>query len=613
MKTIKNKAKNSIKSLSEQNYEDHLNKLSINTDRTLKETNSNVPDKCDDIKNINSMSSEFFHSQLIEKDKLIFEYSKILKELENKNNNITRELNNIHENNIYLKDQINEINFKFNASEKNNSKKEDYIKSLKQSYEDKLNIMKKENEFINEQLTTTTKSKEALNIKVQSLLLEIRKLEKNTIKLKEIESNKSLTIVNLEKTIKSLRNETNQQLFLKRQSKDLEDAIVNYKQEIDKLNKINTKLETEKEELNTYINNLLTDNRFSKELNNKIQELNNIKIKLQDDNEELKCENFELLNKINNSVKDNKIFFKLISEDLINIQNEYELDNSELLESDNIGCMNNTNIKSIDNRCLKKNYTIEGVTINNLSNTLRNKYNIIKKQLKCIVEIYNTCNYDKDSKLSRANNNLKNTEEKYNKLLEDFNQHKKQYNILELKFNNINDININLKKQLTDANSNILNSNENIEKLNIKIKELDANINNTENEYSILLNKLCSKLDINYESDKIENEILKDKTKLYIYKYPNNSILNQIINKITTITELNAKLSISLIEQKDINNNSNSKLKELNKEIDNLKESTKKELANKDLQIENSNKENIKDVEKAKEILYEKVKAVSIK
>lgn len=185
----------------------------------------------------------------MEKDKIIYEYTRILKETER--NLESSKKQNLSKDEIVskLKDENKEFRFKVKNLEQHLERKEDELRKFRTTAEEKILLISKEKNFTEDKLNENTRCLEQNQIEQQNFIYENSKLEKQIHKLNDLVEEKSAQLLNVEKLIDDLKRENKTIPILKKQIFELENSyneVCNANQiEIDK----NEVLNNEKNDL----------------------------------------------------------------------------------------------------------------------------------------------------------------------------------------------------------------------------------------------------------------------------------------------------------------------------------------------------------------------------
>ena len=517
---------------------------------------------------------------IIEKDRIIFNYMKQEKDYMNTINKLK---NDIKEKEI----EILKLNQDKNELEYNLKKKENIIEQRTAQY-------KKENDELKNRIIYN--EKEIENLKAELLNKEnIIKLydedkkdtfEQNNKKnndifelINQIKKNETL-LKNMKLAEKNLKEENKTIPVLKRKIDELEFAIKQYKNEIKELKNNNIKMINDKEELNNIID--INKNEIRKEkvneqyvirLNYKIdylsKELNNKNI----ENEILNNQNISFDNDLNN-------FFNIFSKELNNYLNYLEGLN---IYSKSLHKMPISILPNFDNSKINEKNRIKYENLVNILNKLKEKIiDILNKNIEKNQDIFiDVMNKDNNYKsiLNEKEELIKNKIELENNIIilnNEINKYRTELQIFKKDF-----------YKMKNENSEIKNKNKDLLTKNKSIKQqLNDFINDIQNQ---LKNFPIAKEEKNKNKKDIKKEIIcKINSLIILNKELNEQIKNMEIEKNKYRDELNQTF-------KD-----NSSLKsELS-----IKNEEKKNLGNEMKQIKSKHEKEITD---QKKLLYEKI------
>ena len=517
---------------------------------------------------------------IIEKDRIIFNYMKQEKDYMNTINKLK---NDIKEKEI----EILKLNQDKNELEYNLKKKENIIEQRTAQY-------KKENDELKNRIIYN--EKEIENLKAELLNKEnIIKLydedkkdtfEQNNKKnndifelINQIKKNETL-LKNMKLAEKNLKEENKTIPVLKRKIDELEFAIKQYKNEIKELKNNNIKMINDKEELNNIID--INKNEIRKEkvneqyvirLNYKIdylsKELNNKNI----ENEILNNQNISFDNDLNN-------FFNIFSKELNNYLNYLEGLN---IYSKSLHKMPISILPNFDNSKINEKNRIKYENLVNILNKLKEKIiDILNKNIEKNQDIFiDVMNKDNNYKsiLNEKEELIKNKIELENNIIilnNEINKYRTELQIFKKDF-----------YKMKNENSEIKNKNKDLLTKNKSIKQqLNDFINDIQNQ---LKNFPIAKEEKNKNKKDIKKEIIcKINSLIILNKELNEQIKNMEIEKNKYRDELNQTF-------KD-----NSSLKsELS-----IKNEEKQNLGNEMKQIKSKHEKEITD---QKKLLYEKI------
>ena len=517
---------------------------------------------------------------IIEKDRIIFNYMKQEKDYMNTINKLK---NDIKEKEI----EIMKLNQDKNELEYNLKKRENIIEQRTAQY-------KKENDELKNRIIYN--EKEIENLKAELLNKEnIIKLydedkkdtfEQNNKKnndifelINQIKKNETL-LKNMKLAEKNLKEENKTIPVLKRKIDELEFAIKQYKNEIKELKNNNIKMINDKEELNNIID--INKNEIRKEkvneqyvirLNYKIdylsKELNNKNI----ENEILNNQNISFDNDLNN-------FFNIFSKELNNYLNYLEGLN---IYSKSLHKMPISILPNFDNSKINEKNRIKYENLVNILNKLKEKIiDILNKNIEKNQDIFiDVMNKDNNYKsiLNEKEELIKNKIELENNIIilnNEINKYRTELQIFKKDF-----------YKMKNENSEIKNKNKDLLTKNKSIKQqLNDFINDIQNQ---LKNFPIAKEEKNKNKKDIKKEIIcKINSLIILNKELNEQIKNMEIEKNKYRDELNQTF-------KD-----NSSLKsELS-----IKNEEKKNLGNEMKQMKSKHEKEITD---QKKLLYEKI------
>ena len=358
---------------------------------------------------------------------------------------------------------------------------------------------------------------------------------------------------------------------------------------LDKNNNNTNEKDTLKKSINLTENNLVNMQKHNKELKNEIYL---IKKKYETEISKLSKNNSELLSNLKNK-----------QNDLLKFKKEYFNKNKELekLKTSlrDTKSQNNKSVNSIDN---SENYKKEIEELKTTNNLFQDKIKYYQIQLR---KIKNDLFEKNQANIELENNNqnqIKDLKEDYEKKISEIITKNKnlENSILESKNYN-NDLN----KQISDLNQQIVAKDVKILELNYQIEQLQNNLNNKEEENKTLLmkiEKISSNIKENYKKEEIQklnekieeqenlnndlneelsnlkndNELLKNKImsserKISDYKKNENKELEDLKNENLALKSNNEKIKNQLKEVLD-KNTKDEKIKKQNEEIDGFKQ-----------------------------------------
>ena len=499
---------------------------------------------------------------IIEKDRIIFNYMKQEKDYMNTINKLKNdikekeiEINIIEQRTAQYKKENDELKNRIIYNEKE-------IENLKAELLNKENIIK----LYDEDKKDTFEQNNKKNNDIFELINQIKKNE--------------TLLKNMKLTEKNLKEENKTIPVLKRKIDELEFAIKQYKNEIKELKNNNIKMINDKEELNNIID--INKNEIRKEkvneqyvirLNYKIdylsKELNNKNI----ENEILNNQNISFDNDLNN-------FFNIFSKELNNYLNYLEGLN---IYSKSLHKMPISILPNFDNSKINEKNRIKYENLVNILNKLKEKIiDILNKNIEKNQDIFiDVMNKDNNYKsiLNEKEELIKNKIELENNIIilnNEINKYRTELQIFKKDF-----------YKMKNENSEIKNKNKDLLTKNKSIKQqLNDFINDIQNQ---LKNFPIAKEEKNKNKKDIKKEIIcKINSLIILNKELNEQIKNMEIEKNKYRDELNQTF-------KD-----NSSLKsELS-----IKNEEKKNLGNEMKQIKSKHEKEITD---QKKLLYEKI------
>jgi hypothetical protein len=422
----------------------------------------------------------------MEKDKVIFEFSRTLKETEKVLDN-TKKLNLAKEEVIIkLKDEIKDLKFKLKNSENMQRFREDELHKYKSHTEGKFIMVTKEKENLEDKLLELTKLFENNQKDYQTTLIEYKKVEKQLMKLKQNFADKNESIQINERTIEGLKAENKLIPSLKKQISDNENYIKELLQEISNEEKKVIKAQKDKDDLETKFKEFINEDRLEKDNLNKFvktkYELDTLKKNYEEKLKELEASN----EKYKNLNKDSDNLVLVISNELAQFTNSFN----------NLNINKNLNTKIQESAC--SNFSNNKI----FSSYFLLKYELVNKNFEIL----------KNKIIEYYNNSLV-TITKLDKSKSDF---ERSYREISLDKDNL----LKENSQIKSKNKDILERNQELEKEVQKTSEDNKNLKQsyvkikTENE------------DILKRNDNIINEIqhflrtIFDKLK---EKFPNMS------------------------------------------------------------------------------------------
>ena len=382
--------------------------------------------------------------------------------------------NNIIKINNKLSDKIKEIN---NIKEELNKKSEEIISKIEiiEELNNKIKIKEEENKNINNDKLKIEKEKEELLIFYKEEQNKLLKINEEIIDEKKNQNNQSLELIKKYSLI--LKQKENEASILNKDKKDLENKIDFLENEIERKKEENETIESENDELKTKNKEFLL---FQEEL--------------EIENEKLKNNNsflFNLINKLYNQIDNNNLMYNQFNSEVLTINKAINISSKEKkpIKIDNLLNLikekkeeeNKKNTELIDRN---DNYNTEiDININGIINEdiFTNEEKLIK--------------FKKD-----FNNKIENSNKRYLELINSYisalnilNENIKEENILS---NGLNKMSDNIFNKLLPKDSNSINSIDNDndaienEKRNINLLNGEEMIDNMNN----LINKAINKI-----------------------------------------------------------------------------------------------------------------------
>ena len=515
---------------------------------------------------------------IIEKDKIIFNYMKKEKDYINTINELKT---NIEEKDI----EILKLNQDKNELEYNWQKKYNMIN---QKMENNIN----ENEELKTRILNYEKTIENLNEKLldkENIIKLYDEDKKDTYEQSNKKNNDILELINQIKknenllknmkiTEKNLKEENKLIPVLKRKIDELEYAIEQYKNDINELKSNNIKMINDKEELNNIIK--INKNEIQKEkvneqyvirLNYKIdylsRELDNKNI----ENQILNNQNISLNNDLTN-------FFNIFTKELNNFLNYLEGLN---IYSKSLHKLPISIFPSFDSSKINEKNRIKYENLVNVINKVKEKLiDILNKNIEKNQDIFiDAINKDNNYKsiLNEKEELIKNKIELENNIIcanNEINKYKTELQIFKKDYYKIKNDNLELKNKNKD--------------LSAKNKTIKNQLNDFINDIQNQLKNFPISTDTKNKKDKIKETIFKINSLIILNKELNDQIKNMEIEKNKYKDELNQTF-------KD-NSNLKSELS--------LKSEEKKNLGNEIIQIKSNHE---KEIKHQKKLLYEKI------
>ena len=446
------------------------------------------------------------------KEKLVEEKEETIKKLENDNKILIKEINELkakHENLQLIQEEIIE-----NSENKLGELKTKYEKLLLEKEEEKIKnskTLKNELDKISSKYNDSLLAKEKIindsentNEELKQKLIEIKSNYEQSILLKEDKIN------NLENSNKELEKQLNEikikymELISKEQNKE-----DNIKELLTKITSNEIEIKERNEKINILSNNLTKAN----------ESINSYKIKISELEQIIKNKDIEI-NKKDEEIENNKVK----NEEYIN-----NFNNKEIVFKKEIDKKDN------ENKTLKNNFLQLKNEFDKVNNLRINDFNNINK-------LYKNLQISKEENNNLTNQNLELIEKI--KTIEESNK---------IKYNEIKTENDNLNKIISQLNENLTKSNEELKSLILKneenektLKEKELEIKNLEDVSRALLDKQK-----NYLEEKDKNEYISPDTHYIISK----KVYNQLTWYLVSIFNPNDKT----ISNDKINNYNNYK------------------------------------------------------
>ena len=446
------------------------------------------------------------------KEKLVEEKEETIKKLENDNKILIKEINELkakHENLQLIQEEIIE-----NSENKLGELKTKYEKLLLEKEEEKIKnskTLKNELDKISSKYNDSLLAKEKIindsentNEELKQKLIEIKSNYEQSILLREDKIN------NLESSNKELEKQLNEikikymELISKEQNKE-----DNIKELLTKITSNEIEIKEKNEKINILSNNLTKAN----------ESINSYKIKISELEQIIKNKDIEI-NKKDEEIENNKVK----NEEYIN-----NFNNKEIVFKKEIDKKDN------ENKTLKNNFLQLKNEFDKVNNLRINDFNNINK-------LYKNLQISKEENNNLTNQNLELIEKI--KTIEESNKIK--YNEIKTENDNLNKINSQLNENLTKSNEELktlILKNEENEKT---LKEKELEIKNLEDVSRALLDKQK-----NYLEEKDKNEYISPDTHYIISK----KVYNQLTWYLVSIFNPNDKT----ISNDKINNYNNYK------------------------------------------------------
>ena len=519
---------NSEESLSSLNFGSRAMKLAINPKRNIESVEENALEKLNKkyielLEKYNELDLKYKNKENGEKEN----FEKIIKEYQDKLNEINLSLNEKEE-------EINILNNELNQLKQTNK-----VTSLQNNELNKklnlVNSMNKNNQFILEPQIKELLAEQGIEVE------EINKNNVNPIINQLINNNKEKNEDNnilvkkfniLNSSLEELRKNYEEKYNIIEQEKQT--VLSNYPvylEKIDILEKENTKLQTinninlekinniqeEKNQIQSDFKKLKRVETERNKLKNKIQSLNENNKKLSEINSQLKLKNKDIESKYETQTKkyEESKFHRLNNylNQMENIRLISSLNINEKLLNDSLNIM--TNNLELFNKFKKESKAFETIIDNDIPSLTENNYEIVikkaKKQKNKMSELLNDIdNLNINEKVTNKNYNISEIIEKLNEINHFYNENFiNVYNLLTKTFNKVIELcQINMKTREEIRQSYLIKKKEEIkekiEEKNIKNKILDIFLSNIDK-----FNPICyatDNSDLKEEFNNLKNE-----------------------------------------------------------------------------------------------------------
>lgn len=421
--------------------------------------------------------------QVMEKDKIIFEYSKLLKETErmlekNKKENLDKE-DQISK----FRDENKELKFKIRNSENLIEKKDEELEKYKNHTEEKFIAINKEKALFEEKYNDLAKLFENNHSDFQNTVFEYKKIENNMDRLRLQIQEKEELIKSNEKLIEELKKEIKIIPNLKKEIIDLENIIKNLNRELNEEKNLNDKIIQNTNDAEKKLSLIIEESKQGKELMNNYLKLS------------FECDNLK-----------KEIEFK--DKEIENLNGRYKV-----LMKENDYFVQHFTKEITDFNCLMENinyaknsYSTCNINLNNSNNAITN--NSVSEKFSLKYEILNK-NFDGLRKryVENYNQNLM-IINKFEKSLSEIERINKEIMIERDAL--VKELSV-TKQNYKDSANRIDDLNDDNEKMNENYKNLRDNYIKLKNEYEELQNKnenLCQETQLFLMNC---NEKLKDK------------------------------------------------------------------------------------------------------
>jgi hypothetical protein len=527
--------------------------------------------------------------QIMEKDKIIFEYSKILKETE-RVLDTTKKLNIAKEEVISkLKDEMKDNKFKVKNLESMVQRKEEEFEKYKSFTEEKILYLNKEKAITEEKYSELTRLFENNQIDFQNTLIEYKKIEKQLSKLKLSFEEKDETLVNYEKYFEEMKKENKLIPSLKKQNNDYENVVKELRMELENERKLVKRIQQEKEDMENKLSVMFNDMKGDKEstremikLQYECERLNNL-IRDKENEVEMNVEKYK------NIVKENDQFVQILTSEVGNFSSF--LENIDSNSSNNFIRKSPMIHKKLDNNFNQ--FSLKFELINKNFEILKNK---ISEQFR---EQRNLVN-----KLDKANQSLekslKDVTKERDNLMKETQIMKQQL----MEFSQNNEELVVKHSKLTDSYTNLK---ESFVKVKTEFEDLIKKNTNICTETQLFLNNCSNKLREKFPD--LNNDILMDE------KYNSQTVNLNFAEKILyyieiLITDYN-KLISNEKELLDSVKLSQIQIRNLEDEKELFKARIERILTSKENELKEAEDLRTDELRRQKEILYEKISSLT--
>lgn len=555
---------------------------------------------------------------LMEKDKIIFEYSKTLKETERVLEN-SKKLNSAKEEVISkLKDELRDLKFQVKNNENLLRHKEEEFEKYKNHVDEKIIFNNKDKSHLEEKLAELTKLFEQNQSDFQSTLIEYKKIEKQLIRLKSSFNEKNETIINLEKFIENLKKDNKYIPGLKKQIQDMEIFINEIKLELKSESMKNNKICQEKEELEKKFKNFVEENKTEKDQQNKNLKLTYELEQVRKDYEEKVKEISIIQEKQKSIIKENDNFVFIIT-------NEISQFSSMIENIGNLKTITGSGIKSVQLQQINSS-SMNANKLNISNNLFSLKYELINKNFeilrnKIIDNFNNSVNII--SKLEKKNED---SEKLYKEILTERDSLNKEFSILKSKCTEETEIKEDLQIQNTKINEDYKNLKQNFIKLKNEFDELTKKNEAISTELQIFLNNVSSKLKDKFPDFMCSNHSHVNNKNAYSNSHTQNNDSNNCSFEMNLNINFAEKIlyyldilineydKLVLVEKENLETNKmiQIQLKNSEDEKEIFKARIERILLNKEDELKKADGLKNEELKRQREVLYEKISSVRI-